>query len=193
MDANNLPQWAVIRTQAFLNPEVSLERGVLAIYPTIQITGKFKGSSISQAFEISADGLVRLPMERVKAIEKPEIKVTFSLNSKEKRPFCWGITAVTQSGDRLLGSCDSRASGSVACTFAVPSFSSWPTGGLRLALKTAPTTPAWLSTLVADPQHSIRRTLRSFESSAEIARRFRVSRNSRTSDSLVIALEASRK
>ena len=190
---NNLPNWAIIRTQAFWNPEESLDHGVLTIYPTVQISGKVLSNSISQAFEIGADGLVRLPIERVRAIEKPQVKLTFTLNPKEKSPFCWGITAVTQSGDRLQGSCDSRASGSVVCTFEVPSFNSWPIGGLRLTLKTAPTVPVWLSAMVADPRHALRRTLKTFESTAEVSRRLRIIRSARTADSLVIAVETSRK
>jgi len=196
LQPDNLPPAFNIRAQRFLNPEGMLDHGVLSIYPTVQVAGKFKSNTVTQVYEVGADGLVRLPLERVKVLDSPQMKVTFKFNSRERLPFCWGITAVTAAGDRLLASCDSRVSGSTVCTFTIPPFSSWPRGDLRLSLRTAPASPAWISASVADSRHSIRKTLSSFEVGAEVPRRFRVTgargqASGRTSDSLVVILQGS--
>jgi hypothetical protein len=173
---SNVPKDFQIRSQEFLNPEGWLDNGVFDIYPTVQVVGSVGAKSVSQAFEVSADGLVRLPLERMVAIEKPQLKITFK--SQKRALLCWGIVAESSSGERLPAVCDTSGKSSAMCALSLPPFKDWPTGGVRLALKTSPTTPNWAVAAVPDPQHAFRRTLKTFESVATVSRRFRVTRTS---------------
>lgn len=193
LSPNNVPEIFRIRTQMFLNPEGALDRGSLTIYPTIQLSGDSRLGAFLQAFEVNAGGVVRLPATLLKTIERPKVAITVKLNSREKALFCWGLTVETALGDRLPGTCV-QASGSAVCTFDVPPFTSWPRGGLRMSLKTAPTPPDWIAQWVTDRKHAIRVTVDAFEKEAQVARRFRVARpGAQTTDSLILIAEAIRK
>lgn len=190
-EPNNLPDFARIRTQMFVNPAARLEGETLSLYPTLGLSGESRLGSVQQTFEIEPDGRVRLPEAVLRSVAHPKATITFVLKPNAGMPYCWGMIAETDAHERIRATCEGGASGAAKCTFALPAITSWPHGILRLRLKTAPIQPAWLAQWVPRKTHALRRTLGSFEAAAEVARPIKVrQQGAQNVDLLVLSAQA---